>query len=87
MEIELVTLNDLNKLKEDIIKEIKSCIKSSETEDTWLKTSEVKKVLGCSEGTIINLRSSGLLPYSKIQGTIYIRKSDLNKLLTSHILA
>lgn len=87
MNIELLTLNDLNKLKQDIVNEVKQCLEIAEQENTWLKTSEVKKILGCSEGTLVNLRTSGLLPYSKIKGTIYIRKSDLNRLFSQNIVA
>ncbi|MBI5371847.1 MAG: helix-turn-helix domain-containing protein [Sphingobacteriales bacterium] len=87
MNIDLLTLNDLKSLKEEIINEVKSCLQISEQENVWLKTSEVKKILGCSEGTLVNLRASGMLPYSKIKGTIYIRRSDLSKLFDSHIVA
>lgn len=86
MNIELLTVNDLNSLKQEIISELKNFIQGCEPENTWLKTSEIKKILGCSEGTLVNLRASGMLPYSKIKGTIYVRKNDLNKLFESNIV-
>ena len=72
MNIELITVEDLNNLKEQILEDLKKYIKTTNEEDTWLKTCEVKRILGCSEGTLVNLRSNGMLPYSKIKGTIYI---------------
>lgn len=87
MNLNVVTADDLKMLKDEIIKEVKKCFKEPKDEIEWLKTSDVKKILGCSEGTLCNLRASGMLPYSKINGTIYISKSELNKLFISHIVA
>jgi len=87
MNLEILTLNDLKAMKEEILAEIKQTHQLNQDENIWLKSSEVRKLLSCSEGTLINLRASGMLPYSKVNGTIYIRKSDLNKLLNSNIVA
>lgn len=86
MNLNLATTDDLINIKSEIIAELKKCIQEHEKADTWLKNSDVRKILGCSEGTLINLRASGKLPYSKIKGTIYFRKSDLNRLFNSHIV-
>lgn len=85
MKIDLLTSQHLIDLKEEIINEIKQLISSNKTENEWLKSKEAKKILGCSEGTLSNLRLAGILPYSKICGTIYFRKSDLQKLFEQNI--
>lgn len=87
MKIDILTSQHLDDLKTEIINEMKTLIGCKSTEQEWLKNKDVKKILGCSEGTLNNLRTSGMLPYSKISGTIYIRKSDLNKLFEQNINA
>jgi hypothetical protein len=87
MKIDILTSQHLDDLKTEIINEMKNLIDSKETEQEWLKSREAKKILGCSEGTLNNLRISGMLPYSKICGTIYIRKSDLQRLFEQNINA
>jgi hypothetical protein len=45
-------------------------------EKKWLKSSEVKKMLGISPGTLQNLRINGMLPFTKIGGLSFtIRKT------------
>jgi len=87
MKIEVITTQDLENFKADIIKEIRLGLKEVAATETWLKNKEVRKMLACSEGTLVNLRNSGTLPYSKINGTLYYRKSDLDNLLVSNIVA
>lgn len=87
MKVELITQQHLDDLKTEIINEIKQCFQISATNEIWLKSKEIRKILGCSEGTLVNLRSTGTLPYSKINGTIYYRKSDLDNLFNSNVIA
>ena len=87
MKIEILTTQHLEELKNDILKEIKDCLQVRKEEETWLKSCEVRKKLDCSEGTLVNLRAKGLLPYSKINGTLYYKNSDLHNLLNSNLIA
>ena len=87
MKIELLTSQHLSDLKMEIINEIKQIVNGKGIESDWLKSKDVKKILGCSEGTLANLRTTGVLPYSKISGTLYFRKSDLQKLFEQNICA
>jgi hypothetical protein len=84
MNLNLITIEDLKTLKEEIILELKQII-NQPIDTTWLKSQDVKKILGCSEGTLIHLRASGALPYCKIGGTIYIRKKDVDRLFESNV--
>jgi hypothetical protein len=45
----------------------------------WLKTSEVEKLLDLSPGTLQTLRANGTLPHTKLGGTLYYNKEDINK--------
>ena len=83
---ELVTTEDLKNLKEELVSEIRDLLKNSTESVDWVKSSEVKKILNCSEGTLVNWRTTGLLPCSKVKGTFYYRKSDLNRVFERHAL-
>jgi hypothetical protein len=47
----------------------------------WLKSSEVRKMLGISPGTLQNLRVNGSLPFTKIGGIIFYSQEDIERLL------
>lgn len=49
----------------------------------WLKTEEVKKLLGASTGTLTTLRINGTLPYSRIGGILYYDSQDIENMLLS----
>ncbi len=83
MQIDHVTKEDFMELKALLI-EIKESLngKVSKSEDkTWLKSAEVRKILGISPGTSQNLRINGSLPFRKIGGSMYYKLSDIHQLL------
>jgi hypothetical protein len=80
---QLLTLEDLQEFKEDLLISIKALIQanSSPQMKKWLKSYEVKKILNISTGTLQNLRANGTLPYSKIGGLIYYDSEEINKVV------
>ncbi len=83
MEIELVTLADLENLKKEILTEIKKLISSpaAEPEKRWLKSKDVQKLLGISAGTLQTLRNRAMIPYSRLGGVIYYNQEEVKKVL------
>ncbi|MCR5862701.1 helix-turn-helix domain-containing protein [Flavobacterium sp. J372] len=85
MNIDLVTKDDLQKFKEELLEEIRHFQmyprKRGEEPKAWLKSYEVRKLLGISAGTLQNLRVNGTLPFSKIGGLMYYRYDDIQKLM------
>jgi hypothetical protein len=82
---QLITISDLEALKKDLIQEIKTLISTTSTSvKQWLKSSEVKKLLGISTGTLQNLRINGSLSYSKVGGIIFYDYSEIVKLIKNH---
>ncbi|ANF50277.1 transcriptional regulator [Chryseobacterium glaciei] len=84
MEIAIITREDLLKFKKEIVQEIREVIEGkmkSDVDREWLKSSEVRKILKVSPGTLQNLRINGTLPYRKIGGSMYYRLEDLKKLM------
>lgn len=80
---QLITLGDLEAFKNDLIQEIKSLLSTATTAPAkkWLKSTEVKKLLGISTGTLQNLRMNGSLSYSKVGGIIFYDYHEIAKLL------
>ena len=78
-----VTHTDLETFKASLLVAIRQILTENQTQvaTKWLKSYQVKKLLGISIGTLQNLRNNGTLPYSKIGGTIYYSSDEINKLL------
>lgn len=82
---QLVTIEDLLILKSDLLNEFRKLLKeaSGQPVKKWLKSHEVRKLLGISPGTLQNLRVNGTLPFTKIGGVIYYDQEDIKEMLQS----
>ena len=83
MAIEVVTKDDLQQFRIQLINDIRQLIGSEEKTSgkQWLKNAEVKKILNISSNTIQRLRIAGKLRSSKIGGVHYYRYADIEKML------
>lgn len=52
-----------------------------EKENRWLKSNDVKKMLGISHGMLQTLRDQNILPYKKLGGIIFYDRYEINKIL------
>jgi hypothetical protein len=79
----IITVEDLKEFKIELLEQIKKIVESQNTASIkkWLKSTEVRKLLNISPGTLQNLRINGTLAYTKIGGTIYYENQDIDKLL------
>ena len=83
MDISVITKEDLQQFKTELLEGIRHLLKENSTEQKlWLRTSEVKKMLNISSGTLQNLRINGTLSCSKVGGTLYYNYKDIQKLLS-----
>ena len=82
MAIEVLTKEDLNEFKHALLQDIKEILqlKSSQPKQ-WLKSTEVRKLLNISSGTLQTLRINKTLSYTKIGGIIYYANQDIERLL------
>ncbi len=79
--VELVTIKDLERLKETLIEELKRVLKPvSEKPKKWLKSAEVRQLLKLSPGSLQNLRIKGILHPKKIGGTYYYNADEVEGL-------
>jgi hypothetical protein len=82
MAISIITKEDLQQFKIELLEGIKELLQIRTTEQKlWLRTAEVKKLLNISSGTLQNLRINGTLSYTKIGGLLYYNYKDIEKLL------
>jgi hypothetical protein len=87
MTANIVTVEDLQNFKKELIQEIKKLL--SERSATtpvrkWLKSHEVRRLLTISPGTLQHLRVNGTLPFTKIGGVIFYDHDDVQKMLEEH---
>lgn len=77
---QVVTKRDLLNFGNALLREIKTA-NEAEQPPQWLKSSEVRKLLKISPGTLQNLRINGTLNYKRIGGIIFYKYDDIKKML------
>ena len=78
-----VTIDDLILFQLQLLGEIRKIIKESMGEPCkrWLRTEEVKELLGISTTTLSVIKSNGTLPFTKIGGTVYFDYHDIQRVM------
>lgn len=82
--LSLLTKEDLQDFKKELLQDITSLFENkSPGQKKWLRTSEVKKLLNVSAGTLQNYRINGTLSYKKLGGSLYYSLDEIQKLMQS----
>ncbi|WP_430815896.1 helix-turn-helix domain-containing protein [Carboxylicivirga sp. RSCT41] len=85
---QIVTLGDLKEFKEDLLTQLSKIVAENLTPTKkWIKSAEVRKILGISPGTLQNMRDNGTLPYTKVGGTLFYDIKDIQKMLNKNKVA
>ena len=81
--LQLVTLADLESFKQQLLAELRQMLfsKKGAPEKKWLKSREVRTMLGISPGKLQTLRSYGQIPFTRVGGVIYYDHADIEKML------
>ncbi|MEC7263889.1 MAG: helix-turn-helix domain-containing protein [Bacteroidota bacterium] len=79
----IITTEDLMEFKVELLEDIKALLKDQNGQQgkKWLKSNEVRELLGISPGTLQNLRINGTLPYTKIGGVLYYEYHEIMEVL------
>ena len=79
----IITTEDLLEFKMELLDGIKQLLKNQSGQVTkkWLKSPEVRDLLGISPGTLQNLRINGTLPYTKVGGVLYYDYQEIMQVL------
>lgn len=80
----IITLEDLENFKRELLNEIKALLSQRQQPQTqrWLKSHQVRRLLTISPGTLQHLRVNGTLPFTKVGGVIFYDAQDIEKMLT-----
>lgn len=82
----VLTTEDLQEFKMELLQEFKDLLKSQTTlqPKKWLRSTEVRDMLDISPGTLQNLRINGTLPYTKVGGVIYYEYAEILGVLNAN---
>ena len=80
---QLITVDDLLQFKKQLLVELVAELKSqiNLVPKKWLKSHEVRRLLKISPGTLQTLKTSGVLPYSKMGGIHFFDYEEIQKIL------
>lgn len=78
---QLITKKDLLNFSKLLFETIKQVNVDKPEPPQWLKSSEVRKLLKISPGTLQNLRINGTLQYNRVGGIIFYKYADIQKML------
>jgi hypothetical protein len=80
---QLITAEHLIEFKSELLSEFEQLFKSysHQTQKRWLKAHQVRKLLNISIGTLQTLKSSGIIPYTKIGGVHFFDYEDIQRIL------
>jgi Helix-turn-helix domain len=83
MSATIITTEDLREFKMELLDDFKQLLhnQSGQITKKWLKSPEVRELLGISPGTLQNLRINGTLPYTKIGGVLYYDYQEIMQVL------
>lgn len=72
----------------DLITEIKEMLYDFQNNSSknWLRTSEAAEYLGLSETQIHTLKRNGILPFTKLGGSIYFKRQDIDEVLEANMM-
>lgn len=79
-----ITREDLRDLKNELMQEFKELYELKVPQQKmWLRSAEVRKLLGVSTGTLQNMRANGTLRATKVGGIVYFNFRDIDRLMNS----
>jgi len=82
---QLVTIRDLEEFRTKMLMDMKMMLEGhlNKTTKRWLKSFEVRKMLGISAGTLQTLRNNGKIPFTKMGGLTYYDAAEIDRILST----
>lgn len=82
MAIEVITKDDLQAFRHELLDDIKQLLQAKPlAQKQWLRSPDVRKLMNISPGTLQNLRINGTLKPTRIGGILYYDYNEIQKLL------
>lgn len=83
--IDLITVEEFEQFKKEVIQDIKKILEPHLRAKQWLRSKDVQKMLNISPGTLQNLRINRSIPWTKLGGIVYYPAADVQKLLEENL--
>ena len=85
MPVTILTQEDLQQFKTELFSELSKLITQNPPtpQKKWLKSWEVREMLGISRGTLQQLYNTGKLPGNRLGGLTFFDNDEIQKLLQS----
>jgi hypothetical protein len=83
----LATQNDIAQLKVELVRDFGALLQEAfgnMPAKRWLKSADVKKILGISHGFLQALRDDGTLPFIRIGGAVYYDYQDIIQMMATN---
>jgi len=84
--LEFITKEDLEQFKQELFAELRRPTFKPPTgkdrQKPFIKSYEVRQLLGISPGTLQQLRKSGQIKFSRIGGLMYYRYEDIEAMMS-----
>jgi hypothetical protein len=82
---QLVTIKNLDEFRTKLLMDIKMMLEGHLNKATkrWLKSYEVRKMLGISSGTLQTLRNNRKIPFTKMGGLTYYDAAEIDQILSA----
>lgn len=89
MSVNILTQDDLQKFKTELFAELKSLLSLSTpvNQKKWLKSYEVREMLGISRGTLQHLKDSQQLHPTLVGGLLFYEYDEIAKLMQGNKVA
>ncbi len=87
MTVEIITPGDLAVFRQELLADIRRLLAQAAPPPAaprYLRSYEVRAMLGISSGTLHNLRIRGELPYTRVGGVFFYDAADIDTLLQRH---
>ncbi len=83
MSVEILTTADLHQFKTELFTELKALLNNTtpSVPKKWLKSYDVREMLGISRGTLQNMRTNGTLQATPVGGLMFYDYDDIAKLM------
>jgi hypothetical protein len=81
MAAEIITKEDLQEFKDELLTEIRLLVgKKEKPNHEWLRSSQVRKMLNISPNTLQSLRVSGKLKFTKIGSIFFYKQEEIKRM-------
>lgn len=87
MNVDVITREDLDGFKSELIRVFESKLDLIGQRHEFLTGEEVKELLDISTGTLQNYRIRGILNFAKVEGKIFYLYADVQKMIYDRLQA